>query len=418
MEWEDFDDSGSFKIQVKKFLKSFDLAKDDWAVISVKKFQAISEKCYLPYSVEYHRSKGAEIARKFESFAFSVAPIEKSNLRKLRKQMKKKPKTNCHVFCENRAGGPDVHKLVKNSKGNIPLFLDQKERRYLRNHEDDLYEKFLDLKTKCSETKKVTEIIPTPAPPKEHRNWIVCCIVYSNFYDHIESDLHIRNAKSSSYHDTYNVIDDLLNELNQELKARRDMIKSQFKNQNEGSTENSFKNASNSSNVNNYFDSSGDYAFDAISNEEVKSKNNLNKSDNQVIVIDSPSQHRDWCDSAKFEQVDIVTISKWFHPESRVNLRSKLEKQRDKRLKTSEDTEEVLHQRLEYNMKGHKEEIDLLKPSSEEVISVSSEGLSKHSKIGFKISFDKDKNEQNIQSENGSSCLSIGVNLNKVSKSS
>lgn len=124
----------------------------------------------MPYSVEYHRSKGAEIPKKFENFAFSIAPVEKPHLKKLRKMMKKKPKTNFHIFCENRAGGPDIHKLVKNSKGNIPLFLDQKERRYLRNHEDDLYDKFLKLKAKCSEVKKVTEVIPTPAPPSEHRN--------------------------------------------------------------------------------------------------------------------------------------------------------------------------------------------------------------------------------------------------------
>ena len=198
----------------KKIIKFYLAKKENWKIISAKKFNSIYESYLKPFSTDFHREWGVSIPKEKENFFFSVVPFDDKKLRKYRKSLKRKSKPEFHEFSENKHKKPDVHKLELKSSGNVPIFLDERERNYLRKHSKDLKEKYTKMVENLKQPKKVEEDIPIPAPPKEHKNCIVWFKVYEDFIEHIEGKSHANKTNSEMYKEDYKAIDNLIEELN------------------------------------------------------------------------------------------------------------------------------------------------------------------------------------------------------------
>lgn len=202
----------------KKLIKVIEKKRGRVWVIGAKKFEAVAETYLKPFSVDYHKAKGVRIPKGKERFIMSVVPYESKRLKSLRKTLRRQPKVDFHEFSENNHGNPDVHQMVLASKGTIPLFLDQKERRYLKHHHDELYQKYLKVIEKHKKKAWVIEeTFPVPEPPKEHKNWIVCRTTYTNYIEHIEGTAHKKNSSSKIFEADYDKIDSFLTDLNSDF---------------------------------------------------------------------------------------------------------------------------------------------------------------------------------------------------------
>ena len=205
---------------VKKIIKLWKSKGEELDIVSAKKFKYICEHILKPFSILHHKRKGVKVSHQQERFLFSVAPYDCKKLRKFRLLARKTAKVESHIFCENKNGNPDVHKLVKESKGNIPLFLDERERNYLRHHKDDLFEKYRKLIKNTAQKKPCQTSIPVPRPPKDHKNWIVCFRQYEDFFEHIESSAHAEKSNSPEAKEKYDQIDSILEMFNAEFHSR------------------------------------------------------------------------------------------------------------------------------------------------------------------------------------------------------
>lgn len=160
-------------------------------------------------------NKGVPVESGNAKFCMSVVPIETKKKSKSKKYSSRCPQVEYHLFDKNRNEQPDVHKLVLGTKGNLPLFLDQKERRYLRSHTDYLYRQFLRVKDKLAAGTKIPKDgIPIPTPPKAHRNCIVCFTAYKDYFEHIESKNHLARTQDKIYTENYCQIDEIFSSLN------------------------------------------------------------------------------------------------------------------------------------------------------------------------------------------------------------
>ena len=205
----------------KKILKFYEQHQENMKIISAKRFLSLSEVYLKPFSVDFHKEWGVPISKGEDHLFFSVTPFEDKRYKKYRKSLKRKAKSDYHQFTENRFGKPDVHKLVTKSSGNVPIFLDERERNYLRSHIKELKEKFIKMVDHLRIPKKVEKDIPIPTPPKEHKNWIVWFKVYEDFIEHVEGKSHAGKANSELYKEDYKTIDILIDRINIEFNSSR-----------------------------------------------------------------------------------------------------------------------------------------------------------------------------------------------------
>ena len=197
----------------KKILNFYQTKKENWKIISAKKFNLIYESFLKPFSVDFHRKRGIPIPKEKENFFFSIVPFDDKKIRKYWKSQNRNLKIEYHEFSEDMHKKPDVHKIELKSSGNVPIFLDNKEREYLRIYREELNEKYIKMVENLKKPKMILKEIPIPCPPKEHKNWIVWFKVYDDYIRHIEGKTHVHNINSEINKDYYKTIDRLCEEM-------------------------------------------------------------------------------------------------------------------------------------------------------------------------------------------------------------
>jgi hypothetical protein len=187
-------------------------------VLSLDIFKNLLEHYFKMFHYSYHKKNNENLRLETVPFCFSIAPFPRDDLEKYRNTVRRLIKSEYYFYEADRNGKPDIHQLVINTKGNIPVFLDQKERKYLRNHKDTLYAKFLKLVEKQAKIPPVKHNIPIPEPPVDHKSCIVWYEKYENYFEHIQSAKHKKQAKSNCFKRDYTTIDQIFTKLNAEFK--------------------------------------------------------------------------------------------------------------------------------------------------------------------------------------------------------
>lgn len=191
-------------------------------IISEDRLDVVAKEFLIPYTPSYHSKKGILINKGHENRMFSIVCFDKNRLGKLKHNKKvQKPLWESHEFEYDKVEGVDVHKLWINAKGNIPIFLDRKERNYLKHHEKTLELKYKEMMRKQREMPKIPEVIYEQEPPKAHKNWIICFCVYNDYFEHIYGKDHIKNTNEYVFKDYYQKIDDISKEMKKEYEESK-----------------------------------------------------------------------------------------------------------------------------------------------------------------------------------------------------
>lgn len=213
----------------KELLKQYINKEGRLDIISIREFVKVAASYLTPFWIDYHREQGVQVNRETGPYMFSVVPFGKTL--KTKNKSLNRSKVNFHLFDRRSDGKCDIHRLVLTPHlthiPNIPLFLDTKERRYLKNHHETLVQKYLATVSKLSCTPLPSSEIPVPIPPHNHRNCIVCFRTYSDYYEHVGGSAHKRKTNSDYYKEYYDSIDAIFEELKANWPPSTELKKAQ-----------------------------------------------------------------------------------------------------------------------------------------------------------------------------------------------